>query len=89
MATQFYSAYQLRNNLGEILNLVYYKKQEVIVKKMGKPVARILPFMEKMEKKIPLFDINKLYGSFKTKKKFTINRMEKIAKFGFAQSALK
>lgn len=50
------SACQLRNRLGEYLNLVYYQGQEIIVEKMRKPIIKIIPFRkENPEKK---FDFN-------------------------------
>ncbi len=39
--TKTISAYQARTNLGEILNLVYYKGDTVIIEKMGKPMVKI------------------------------------------------
>jgi len=38
------SAYKARTNFGELLNEIYYRGEEVIVEKMGKPVAKIIPF---------------------------------------------
>lgn len=38
------SAYKARTNFGELLNEIYYRGEEVIVEKMGKPVAMIIPF---------------------------------------------
>lgn len=35
------SAYEARTNLGELLNLVYYNNIEVVIERMGKPVAKI------------------------------------------------
>lgn len=39
--TKTISAYQARTNLGEILNLVYYKGDTVIIEKMGKPMVKL------------------------------------------------
>lgn len=38
------SAYKARTNFGELLNEIYYRGEEVIVEKMGKPVAVMIPF---------------------------------------------
>lgn len=35
------SAYEARTNLGELLNLVYYKGDTVIIEKMGKPMVKL------------------------------------------------
>jgi prevent-host-death family protein len=39
--TKTVEAHKLRTNLGEYLNEVYYKDSEVIVKRHGKPIAKI------------------------------------------------
>ena len=39
--TKTVSAYEARTNLGEILNLVYYKGDTVIIEKMGKPMVKL------------------------------------------------
>ena len=39
--TKTVTAYEARTNLGELLNEVYYKGDEIIIKKSGKPVAKI------------------------------------------------
>ena len=41
MAYIVFSAFEFRNHLGEILNLVYYQKKEIVIEKMGKPVAKV------------------------------------------------
>ncbi|KKR33051.1 MAG: Prevent-host-death family protein [Candidatus Gottesmanbacteria bacterium GW2011_GWA2_41_12] len=40
--TKTISAYDARTNFGEILNEVYYKNEEVIVTKTGKPMVKIV-----------------------------------------------
>ncbi|OGM25015.1 hypothetical protein A3D00_04175 [Candidatus Woesebacteria bacterium RIFCSPHIGHO2_02_FULL_38_9] len=35
------SAYQARTNFGELLNLVYYKDEEVVIERKGKPMVKI------------------------------------------------
>lgn len=37
------SATELRKNIFELLNLVMYKGEEFLIKKDGKPVARLVP----------------------------------------------
>ena len=39
--TKTISAYEARTNLGEILNLVYYRGDTVIIEKMGKPMVKL------------------------------------------------
>lgn len=39
--TKTISAYEARTNLGEILNLVYYRGDTIIIEKMGKPMAKL------------------------------------------------
>lgn len=39
--TKIISAYEARTNLGEILNLVYYRGDTVIIEKMGKPMVKL------------------------------------------------
>lgn len=39
--TKTVSAYEARTNLGELLNLVYYKGDIVIIEKMGKPMVKL------------------------------------------------
>ena len=49
--TKTVTAYEARINLGELLNEVYYKGDEIIIKKSGKPVAKISP-IETLRKKM-------------------------------------
>lgn len=48
------SAYRARTNFGEILNLVYYRGDEVVVERKGKPVVKIIKFADKMIEADPL-----------------------------------
>lgn len=43
MNTNYVSATELKRNVSEILNSVYYKKSVTIVEKFGKPIAKIIP----------------------------------------------
>lgn len=36
------SAYEARTHLGELINLAYYNNIEVIIKRMGKPMVKIV-----------------------------------------------
>lgn len=38
------SAYKARTSFGELLNEIYYCGEEVVVEKMGKPMAVMIPF---------------------------------------------
>ncbi|MFN4212773.1 MAG: type II toxin-antitoxin system Phd/YefM family antitoxin [Microgenomates group bacterium] len=87
MQTKVYSAYEARNKFGEILNLVYYQGAEIIVEKMKKPIVKIVPLpdVKPLSKKSypPLL---KYYGAFKSKKRYSIKKIEEIAKEGFVKS---
>jgi prevent-host-death family protein len=61
------SAYEARTNLGELLNLVYYKGIEVVVEKMGKPVVKITR-IKKEKDKIPKEELIKRYAGILTDK---------------------
>lgn len=50
--TKTVTAYEARTKLGELLNEVYYKGDEIIINKSGKPVARIIRFYESVPKKL-------------------------------------
>lgn len=57
MNTKTYSAHEVRNNLGEMLNQVYYHGIEIIIEKMKKPVAKIVP-IKKEDQKRAKFEFN-------------------------------
>ncbi len=40
------SALKIRKNLGQLLEQVYYKRDEVIVERAGKEMAVLIPFEE-------------------------------------------
>lgn len=49
------SAYDARTKFGELLNEVYYKGEEVVVERKGKPMVKIVKVKkEKKSKKDPL-----------------------------------
>lgn len=50
--TKTVTAYEARTNLGELLNEVYYKGDEIIIKKSGKPVAKISRVDESLPRKL-------------------------------------
>lgn len=50
--TKTVTAYEARTKLGELLNLVYYKGDEIIIKKSGKPVAKISRFYASSPEKV-------------------------------------
>lgn len=37
------AAYEARTKFGELLNLVYYKGDTIIIEKMGKPMVKLTP----------------------------------------------
>lgn len=46
------SAYEARTNLGELINLAYYKGVEVVIERMGKPMVKIVKInRDKLEDK--------------------------------------
>ncbi len=46
------SAYEARTKLGELINLVYYQGMEIVVERMGKPMAKLIP-IDKASNKQP------------------------------------
>lgn len=45
--TRVVSAYNARKNLGEILNAVYYRGEEIIIERKGRPLVKISKISEK------------------------------------------
>jgi prevent-host-death family protein len=86
MADLVFSAFEFRNHLGEILNLVYYQKKEIVIEKVGKPVAKVVPYSED-NASLPEVssDINRLYGAVapKRKKPYSLKEIKEAAKSGF------
>lgn len=41
--TKTINAYKLRTNLGEFLNEVFYKGNEIVIERRGKALAKIVP----------------------------------------------
>lgn len=41
--TKTVSAYEARTKFGELLNLVHYKGDTIIIEKMGKPMVKLVP----------------------------------------------
>ena len=37
------SAYKARTNFGELLNEVYYKDEEIVIERKGKPMVKMVP----------------------------------------------
>lgn len=75
------SATDLKNRTSEILNDVYYGKKDVIVKKHGKSVAKIVPVGEQFDtdKSIFLQILEKTRGSWASDDwEKTTKRREKI-----------
>jgi prevent-host-death family protein len=85
MADIVFSAFEFRNHLGEILNLVYYQKKEIVIEKMGKPVAKVIPYSKDASLPEVFSDINRLYGkvSPKRKKPYSLKEIKEAAKSGF------
>lgn len=51
MNTTYISATELKRNVAEVLNSVYYKKNTTIIERFGKAIAKIVPVEEKKEGK--------------------------------------
>lgn len=85
MADLVFSAFEFRNHLGEILNLVYYQKKEIVIEKMGKPVAKVIPYNKEASLTEVFSDINRLYGKVppKRKKPYSLKEIKEAAKSGF------
>ena len=85
MAYIVFSAFEFRNHLGEILNLVYYQKKEIVIEKMGKPVAKVIPYSKDASLPEVFSDINHLYGkvSPKRKKPYSLKEIKEVVKSGF------
>lgn len=65
MNTSFISATDLKKNISDVLNRVYYEKQITIVKRHDIPIAKIIP-VEKTEARKDLAAIlDKYYGIWK------------------------
>lgn len=45
------TATEARNRMGELINMVHFQGLEVIITKMDKPVARIVPYAKREDKK--------------------------------------
>lgn len=43
------TAYEARTRLGELLNLVYYRGDTIIIEKMGKPMGKLISARKKDE----------------------------------------
>lgn len=64
MNTTYIDATELKNNVSEILNSVYYEKKIAIVKRYGKTIAKIVPYSgdEKTKKNVSSL-LDKYYGA--------------------------
>ena len=62
------SAQEARNNLGSLLNMVYYQDAEIIIQRGSLPMAKIVPLDSKKEKKRT---IKELAGGFQFGEKHT------------------
>lgn len=80
------NAYKLRNNLGEYLNEVYYKGNEVIVERHGQPVVRIVQVapiiisgdIEMAEKEVKIAILNKIAGCVSLDMNLSPKQLKKI-----------
>lgn len=64
MNTTYIDATELKNNVSEILNSVYYEKKIAIVKRYGKNIVKIVPYKaeDKAKSNISIL-LNKYYGA--------------------------
>ena len=56
------SAMEMRKNFGEILDQVYLMKEEFIIERAGKSLAKVVPIENDSNKKLDFRDILKLPG---------------------------
>lgn len=61
--TRIVSTYELRTNLGEIMNLVYYQGEDILVTKTNKPMVRIIKAHIKKSKQK---DFKTIWNDFRT-----------------------
>lgn len=57
------SATELKNKLADVLNAVYYNKTTTVVKKHGKPVAKIVPIHETVYRESLKKALDKSFGT--------------------------
>lgn len=65
--TKTVAAYEARTRLGELLNLVYYKGDTIIIEKMGKPMVKLVSIKEEKDKTNKKRNPLKWAGSWKGK----------------------
>lgn len=68
------SAYKARVNFGELLNEVYYKNNEIIIERKGRPMVKIIRFNSEKKGK----DLKKIFKLAGTLDKKVADRMLKI-----------
>lgn len=65
MNTTYISATDLKKNISEVLNRVYYEKQVTIVKRHNEPIAKIVPVERTKTKEDIAKILDKYYGIWK------------------------
>lgn len=65
MDTYTISATELKEKVSEVLNRVYFEKREALVKRHGKPIAKIVPVNVKENGKDMAAVLKKYYGIWK------------------------
>jgi len=63
MKVTYISSTDLKNKTAEILNLVSFGGVEVIIKRHGRPLAKILPFKEEEKKANLKENLKKYFGA--------------------------
>lgn len=61
MDTYTISATELKERVAEVLNRVYFEKREALVKRHGKPIAKIVPILHDTNKKKDITILLKKY----------------------------
>lgn len=70
------SALEVRKNLGEILNRILYRGEEILVERKGRPVAKMVPVEQK-----PIFaDASVIRKSWARYQKEIGDALDKISK---------
>ena len=62
MNTSYISATDLKKNISDVLNRVYYERKETIVKRHNVPIAKIVPVEKAEAKKDISAVLDKYYG---------------------------
>lgn len=63
MKKNYLSATEVKENISEILSNAYFRGKVTIVKRYGKPIAKIIPIEEKPSPKMVKKSLAKFFGT--------------------------